>query len=261
MLKYLLFSTWLVSSLAFALPKSVEVWFLSAEPVSKSYFNLSNELYAQGRIQCQPMGEYCFDPQVGLYKKGEEKKVQEAADYSAVEAANKYDFIDPPKSTERELIKCDGKSFFDIFCGKAKKQKKDNVKLEIWIDQSSTMRQVDGADLNNSCRRSRFVKSLNVACPLNEKLKVHYFTVHKKEAGTLNNLCHSSGTNQMKNIIRYLKQTKREKILIITDIFEAQGEFLDELKNLGVVKIKGVEQPMYASELRNQLGHVQKMCL
>ena len=262
MYKHLLLLMCIMSFNTFALPKKVEVWFLSAE--SSASFNLKSikNQFASRRLQCQPMGEFCFDPQVGLYKRGEEEKMQKVADYTVVENANKYDFIDPPKTAEREMIKCDRNSFFDIFCGKAKDKKpKDQAKLEIWLDQSSTMRQIDGVDLSNQCKRASFIKSLNIACPFNVKMKLHYFTVHKKEAGNMNGICYSEGTNQMKNIIRYLKHSKREKVIIITDIFEAQQKFINDLENLKVVTIKGLEEPMYASSLKDELNRVQKMCL
>ena len=55
-----------------AMPKKFEVWFISPES-SKSASLLEvkvrlSALSAKANLQCQPMGDYCFDPQVGMYK-------------------------------------------------------------------------------------------------------------------------------------------------------------------------------------------------
>ena len=87
---------------AMAKPKHFEVWFLSVDTVSWLEQVLPKTKYSKQiatNLQCQQMGEYCFDPQVGLYKKGEESKhIDEAAAYDSIDKQENYDNIDSASS-------------------------------------------------------------------------------------------------------------------------------------------------------------------
>ncbi len=245
-------------NLVFATPKHVEVWFLSVDKTS--YFRHRNNTFAQAR-QCQPMGDYCFDPQIGLYKQGEENKVN-AVDSSEVEAQKKYDFLELHKGHETELIECDENSgFFDVFCGKAKKISKTNkTKLEVWVDVSSTMKQVDFRGYEKACRRQLLVEGIGLSCPLNQKMKVYSFEEYRKEVGSLDQLCLSNGLNKMSNIIRDLKSSEVDHVLIITDIYEADIEFIQAIESLGKHSFKGLDTPFYASEMKESIARLAGVC-
>ncbi len=250
---------------AMAAPKRVEVWFLSIDKTSwlKSIIETKQKklsLIAQTNLQCQQMGEYCFDPQVGLYKKGEEGKVKEELDLSKVERDSKYDFMDTPEGVERDMINCDGDSFFDIFCGKSKGKKTvQQAKLEVWVDVSSTMKQVDFKGFDKQCSREMFLRSLSGTCKLGQDMKVYFFEEFRKEAGTLDRLCLSAGLNNMKRIISDLKKSQADSVIIITDIFEAEEGFINAIEDLEGT-IRGLKEPMYAKDLRSQLKRVTPWC-
>ena len=222
----------------------------------------TNSKLAYGKLQCQQMGEYCFDPQIGLYKRGEEGKALEEVDMAEVENSKAYDFMDPHKGHERDLIECDENSnFFDIFCGKAKKiSAQGKSKLEVWVDVSSTLKQVDFNGYAKPCARETFLKTLAGTCPLNQKMKVYYFEEFKKEAGALDRVCISGGLNNMKNILRDLKQSKADHVIIITDIFEAEDSFITGIEVMGKNTIKGLDKPFYAKDLKSELKRVQTIC-
>lgn len=229
------------------------------EPKAKSSYR---ELAQSDSLQCQPMGEYCFDPQIGLYKKGEEPTAADSqVDHSALEKGKKYDFMETGDSVHRNLVDCDKKNQFDIFCGSTrKKAKSENIQLEVWVDISSTMKQVDFSGFENKCSREIFLERLNATCPINQKMKVYYFNESRKEAGTFDRVCLSNGLNNMKRIISDVKKLdKKRNLIIVTDIFEANQSFISEIESLGG-KVKGLDEPVYAKDLVNDLSRLGKLC-
>ncbi len=262
----ILFVAFLLSSAVYATPKSVELWFLSIDKTTwlKDYLkkHSSSSFYAQS-VQCQPMGDYCFDPQIGLYKKGEEESAYKKIDMAEIEMKESYDFIDPHKGVERKLIECDENAgFFDIFCGKKQKIKKQkqNHKFEVWIDVSSTMKQVDYRGVEKKCYREMFLENLSLNCPMNEKMKVYYFEEFRKEAGTFDRVCLSRGLNNMKRIVSDLKKSKADHVLIITDIFEAEESFINAVELTGRATIRGLDKPFYASQMKEELKRIGQLC-
>lgn len=267
--------TFLFCAQAMALPKSFEVWFLSEMKAASLTPELDRALdylkpkqfqgplYSQRPLQCQQMGEYCFDPQVGLYKPGEKPESEiETVDQSALENAKQYEFLDVHEGHERQMIDCDETQIFDIFCGKAQKKiKAGQTKLEIWVDVSSTMKQTDFYGFENECKRERFLKDLSQTCPLNQKMKVYYFEEFRKEAGAFDRVCLSSGLNNMKRIMQDLDRSKADKVIIITDIFEAKDEFISAIEATGRGTIRGLNKPLYNTDLKSQLKRIRKFCL
>ena len=264
-MKKLLLLILFTSTNIWAMPEHFEVWFLSVDKVS--YFDqilkpeIKSYLTAQTNLQCQQMGEYCFDPQVGLYKKNDAMKVAEEVDLSKIENNKKYDFLEPASALDRNMIECDKSQFFDIFCGKSqKKVKEGKADLEIWIDTSSTMKQVDFEGFDNECKRERFLKDLNATCPMNQKMKVYYFEEMRKEAGSFDRVCLSGGLNNMKRIISDIELSKAKNIIIITDIYEAEEKFIDAIELTGRGVIKGLKTPLYAKDLKTELKRIRSFC-
>ncbi len=259
----------LLSVNAYATPQKVELWFLSIDKTSwldsiikKPYVYYS---YVAGKsLQCQQMGEYCFDPQVGLYKRGQEGEVQQEIDMAEIENNTKYDFMETPKGIDRDLVACEkgGDFFSNIFCGKKNaKQEKSKINLQVWVDTSSTMRQVDYKGFGDTCEREIFLSNLAQTCPLNQKMKVYFFDEFRKEAGNFQPVCVADGLNNMKRIISDIKASKVKNLIIITDIFEAESSFINAIKMTGVAKIKGLEKPLYAKDIQKELRRVRKLCL
>ena len=263
-MKKLFLLLFLISNSAWSYPKHLEVWFLSNDRTTFLDSVLPKTQYGPmtAKLQCQQMGEYCFDPQVGLYKVGEGDKVQEEIDYQAMDKLEKHENIDPASSIDREMIKCDkDSSFFDVFCGKAKKLKVGKKpKLEIWVDISSTMKQVDFNGFDQMCMRESFLRGLNNKCPLNQKMKVYMFDESRKELGAFDRVCLNAGLNQVKRIMRDIKTSKADNLIIITDIFEASEKFVNfiEFEAKGIAR--GTEKPVYAKDLKKDIDRMTKMC-
>lgn len=244
-----------ISINAWSMPKHLEVWFLGIDQQA----SLTKEnLYAQSGLQCQQVGEYCFDPHVGLYKKTDE--VFKNFDHSIVENNQKYDFLEPPKSVDRNLITCEKGNLFDIFCGEAKKKSVSTAKLEVWIDTSSTMKQIDQGKSTTSCKRKYFAEHMALACPKLGKVKYYSFKENKKEISNFNYLCDNSGLNSTKNLIRDIKASKVERLIVITDIFEAFEDLVHFVEMNGGI-IKGMDKPMYAHQMKDEIKRISKSCL
>lgn len=255
----------LVSTNCWSLPQRFEVWFLSVDKVSwlDRYEQLRpSTQVAQRSRQCQPMGEYCFDPQIGLYKKNSLSDELEMVKPSLVDSHNNYQFMPVHAGQQRDMINCDETQLFDIFCGEQqKKMKQGKSPLEIWVDVSSTMKQVDFDGFENECKRERFLRDLNSTCPLNEKMKVYYFDEFRKEAGSFDRVCLSSGLNNMKRLLQDLNRSQAESVIIITDIFEADEKFISSIERLQRGTIRGLKKPFYPKDLKQQLAKVRKLCL
>ncbi len=253
----------LLVSNSWAMPKHVEVWFLSIDRGAFIDDLLPSTEYSKktAALQCQQMGEYCFDPQVGLYKPDEKKAAYDTAvDHTAVENKAKYDFLPSAKSLDRNMIDCDKKSMWDIFCGKADGSSGSvSTKLELWIDTSSTMRQVDFPGLEKMCSRESFLEKMNILCPLNQKMKVYMFDTSKKELGRFDRVCLNSGLNDYKRMMRDIKASNVEHLIVITDIYEAAEEYTNFIEMNGGT-IRGIDKPMYARDLSAQVSRVQGMC-
>lgn len=250
-------------NVAFATPKQIEVWFLSVDNTTylDPHFKFSKQI-AQNNLQCQPMGDYCFDPQVGLYKKGDESETLQEIDQSEVDKSEEYKFLDSHKGADRKKIDCDKDThFLDVFCGKSKNSNlSKQAKLEVWVDISSTMKQVDFQGFDKQCHREHFLRSLSGSCTKDGQLNIYFFEEYRKQAGMLDRVCLSGGLNEMKNIVNDLKRSKAEHVLIITDIFEAQDSFINAIEALGPTKIRGINKPLYASMIKKELSRYRKLC-
>lgn len=262
---------------AWAMPKSFEIWFLSPEQASaaleKGFQKKTKFLSvsAQANLQCQPMGEYCFDPQVGMYKpsgkSGGGSNVESfSADYREADKLEKYDYESKSMAAQDKDFVCDKDNLFDFFCSSgsskngAAKKVKEQAKFEIWFDISSSMKQVDFSGYDKMCQRESFLRLLARDCGFNSEMQIHGFNEAKKQLGTIDSVCLNHGLNSRDRIIRDIKASSAKKLIVITDIFEADETLINFVEVSGG-KAVGVEKPMYASDLKAQARDLRKKCL
>ena len=265
-----IFKTFIISSImisqSWAMPKSYEVWFISSEQQAKlqSFMNVPKQYMSQKfaqNVQCQPMGEYCFDPQIGLYKMGENQVVKEKLEYEEVTRQEKINSIESASSLDRQLIECDTKSeHWDIFCGKANGKKPAKYTLELWIDTSSSMKQMDDEDGKGTCAREQFVKSIDQKCPRGKKMDLLVFSESIKQSDTIGRTCENYGLNNYKRLLEKLQDTTAQKVIIVTDIFEADVKFIGEIERSGIGKHLGVDKPMTAKDLMKEVKRLTSFC-
>lgn len=257
MIRYLL--PLLLTLNVMAAPKDIEVWF-----VSNSKTALLNELLNRpqyiyraqtAELQCQEMGDYCFDPQHGLYKKDD-------ATFDPVETKKietEGPTIPAAKSLDRDLVNCDSKNYFDIFCGKARKEVQVSAKLDLWIDTSSSMREFDFSDKDGSCHRKSMVKALDGVCGFNQKVNVMMFDTSIKQAGTMDQLCNNQGLNDYKRLMDWIERSEAKKLVIITDLYELHKEFADYIESKHG-KLRGDKDPLTAKQIVDLADELAKSC-
>lgn len=245
---------------AISAPKELEVWFISAHKKAEVQQMINERPYVlrpmTAELECQQMGDFCFDPQYGLYKKDDANLEVDAGKVSD----DKGPGIPAAKSVERELINCDPKNYFDIFCGKASKQAAQaNFKFDLWIDTSSSMREMDFSDKEGGCFRKSLVKRLDSTCGFNQKVNVMMFDTSIKQAGSMDSLCNNQGLNDHKRLIDWIERSDAKKLIIITDIYEFHKDFADYVESKHG-KFRGDKDPMVASQLLDMVDDLEKSC-
>lgn len=244
---------------AFAAPQSIEVWFLSAHKTAEIQKILNEKPYVfralTAELECQQMGDYCFDPQFGLYSKNNEESVADLGKMSE----DKSLAIPPVSTIDRELIDCDKKNYFDVFCGKARKESKSNFKLDLWIDTSSSMREMDYSDNDGNCFRKSLIQQLDKTCGFNQKVNVMMFDTSLKQAGIMDSVCSNVGLNDVKKMIDWIERSDAKKLVIITDIYEFHKDLSDYIETKHG-KIRGDKDPIIASQLMNMVSELENFC-
>lgn len=249
----------LICTSAWSAPKEIEVWFISHAKTAllQDLLNRPQYIYRAptAELKCQEMGDYCFDPQYGLYKKDD-------ANFEVVET-KKIETDGPTipsgKSVERELIDCDPKNYFDVFCGKAKKQAEMPSRLDVWIDTSSSMREFDYTDKDGSCHRKSFAKTLDNVCGFNQKVNVMMFDTSIKQAGSMDQLCNNQGLNDYKRLMDWVERSEVKKLIIITDLYELHKEFADYIESKHG-KLRGDKDPLTAKQMVDLADDLAKSC-
>lgn len=242
-----------------AAPKDIEVWFVSNTKTAllNDLLNRPQYIYRAptAELQCQEMGDYCFDPQYGLYKKDdanadvvETKKIE--TDGPSIPAG---------KSVEREMIDCDPKNYFDVFCGKAKKEVQTKANLDVWIDTSSSMREFDYTQKDGSCHRKSLAKVLDDSCGFNQKVNVMMFDTSIKQAGSMDQLCNNQGLNDYKRLIDWIERSEAKKLVVITDLYELHKEFADYIESKHG-KLRGDKDPLTAKQIVDLAENLAKSC-
>jgi hypothetical protein len=249
-----------ISTSVLAAPKDIEVWFVSNAKTAllESLLNRPQYVYRAptAELQCQQMGDFCFDPQYGLYKKDD--ATAEVVDTKVVETDGPS--IPAGKSVERELIDCDPNNFFDIFCGKAKKEAAPGTaKLDLWVDTSSSMREFDFSDKDGNCNRKSLVKKLDDACGFNQKVNVMMFDVTIKQAGSMDQVCNNQGLNDYKRLMDWIERSDAKKLVVITDLYEFHKEFSDYIESKHG-KFRGDKDPLTTKQMVDLADELAKSC-
>lgn len=249
----------LVTTTAMAAPKEIEVWFVSNSKVAllNDLLNKPQYIYRAptAELQCQEMGDYCFDPQYGLYKKDD--VTAEVVETVKIETDGPV--IPVGKSVERNMIDCDPKNFFDVFCGKAKAEAQSTAKLDLWVDTSGSMKEFDYSDKQGGCHRKSLVQELDKVCGFNQKVNVMMFDTSIKQAGSMDQLCLNQGLNDYKRLMDWVERSDARKLVIITDIYEFHKEFSDFIESKNG-KLRGDKDPLTAKQMVDLADQLAKSC-
>ena len=205
-------------------------------------------------LQCQEMGEYCFDPQFGLYKRDDLSEVKT----EKIETDGPK--IPTAKSLDRDLITCDKNNYFDIFCGKARPEATaGTAKIDIWVDTSSSMREFDYQQKDGSCYRKSLIQTLDSSCGFNQKMNIMMFDTSIKQAGAMDSLCTNSGLNDQKRLMDWIERSTAKKLIIITDIYEFHQEFSNYIESKHG-KFRGDKEPLTAKAMVDLASDLARSC-
>lgn len=264
LVKNFLLFLFLIPAISFAGPKKYEVWFLSIDKNEniKTSLNLDLRFSKQIALGCQEMGEYCFDSQVGLYKPDGNGGILQEVDSSVVTEKENLKQLESARSLDRDMIKCEDNYEFDIFCGKAQKVTKSKpAKVQLWIDASSSMKQIDFQGFEEQCYRESFARLVENKCELGSKLEIKSFNETKKQMGTFHDLCTNYGLNKTKNLLEELESIDADYAVIVTDIFEAHEDVINFVeRSNGRGRIRGIDTPLYAKDLKGLVKEVTSQC-
>lgn len=257
MKKIILFSLFMQSSLLYATPQKIEMIFLSPNKKAAlfqlldQYKKIKMAAYtAQTDEKCVPMGDGCFHPQLGyIEKKPEAPRVQVEQAPNEVKTFN---------SLETSLVNCDKGNHFDIFCGKESDEKKKFAQTEVWIDTSSSLREVDYGKDGSSCARRTFMNEVQSACKGNVNFSVYNTAL--KEVGDHSSACLNYGTNDEKRLVKWIKESSAKTLLIVTDIDELSPEMRALLEENGAKMIGDGTTAFTTSNLIEYAKEFSKHC-
>ena len=265
MVKLLLVLLSIVSTTVLADAGQITVYFLS-RPDAKgallelvpgpqfSFSKLAQVNLKEEEFKCEPFGDGCFHPQYGYIE--DQEKVMKAIERKQAEVE-----LNTINADEVNLINCEKEYYFDMYCGQAKKEKAAREKpseFELWIDTSSSMRQVDFSEDQSYCERRRIVAKLQDSCK--GKVDVATFDTSKKSLSGLENACTNRGTNDGGRLVKWLKLTDAKSVVIVTDVDEYTGEFREYLDLVGATIIGIGVKPFYATDLYSSLSDFEKFC-
>ncbi|PIP90579.1 MAG: hypothetical protein COW01_10780 [Bdellovibrionales bacterium CG12_big_fil_rev_8_21_14_0_65_38_15] len=256
-MKYVLFQLYLlVSFSALAAPGQVEIVFLS-EPtatssIERNWTSLGKVSANDFKDECIKTGDGCFHPQLGFIPDDADSKVIDEKP-----ARLEYKTFN---SDEVNLVECREGEYFDIFCGKAKKQIQKTSEVEIWIDTSSSLRKMDYSSDPARCVRRSFVEKLQDQCS-DSKLSVMTYDTSIKLSGSNEGLCQNYGTNDTERFIKWIKASEAKYLFIVTDIDELNHELRDYLDSIGAIYHGSGVKSTSVKDLESYVSIVKKQCV
>lgn len=225
--------TFFFSIQASADPKHIEAIFLSAPKYAQVLWRLEERLKLKSMKvainDCVPMGNGCFHPQLGFI---EDRSKETAEPTDLIEEKLELKTFN---STDVNLVECKKDYHFDLFCGQ-EKSKPNLSGFEIWMDNSSSMKNVDRPKEADYCDRRIFLEKMAAKCPA--KMRMYMFNTSFKEADGASSACLNIGMNDSSKLVRWLKESQAKNVLLITDMEENYGELREYLQSQGA-KIHG----------------------
>ncbi|HAZ13116.1 MAG: hypothetical protein A2X86_10000 [Bdellovibrionales bacterium GWA2_49_15] len=274
-----------LSTPSWAMPGHVEMWFLK-EPKAGALIQWLNLQYAfavkTGPLtaqvdeeKCIPTEGGCFHPQYGLIEGGgkekekapvfEEPKRPGIPDFEQEdergEASPSSGKLKTINSDQTEKIDCDKGQFFDLYCGKARREAARSTagaKLEIWVDISSSFKGIDYSADDLNCHRRKFVSLAQQWC--GGKILMSTYNTSIKEVMSDDAFCLSYGLNDTDRLIDWIKSNTSKNLVIITDVSEISNKLSVFLASIGAVTEGLDATDFYAKDLLNKEMHIKTLC-
>lgn len=203
----------------------------------------------EAKESCVPMGEGCFHPQFGFIEDDKAEKKPIVEENTEVKTIN---------ALETNLVECREKEYFDIFCGKATPERKP-APIEVWVDISASMRNVDLDVTSKSCYRKTFVKNIIDQCP-KDSVDVSVYNNSIKLIDTYDTACLSYGMNSPNRFKDWIEASTAEHLFVITDIDEMTQELRDFLDEKGANIVGIGAKDFSAKDLDSYVTDFLKTC-
>lgn len=250
----------LISLKLHSYPSKLEVYFFT----SKEKVSLSKKMEFQFvalntlRPDCQRMGEYCFDPQIGLYKEGNLDQVIKVDTTSGKKQVKEFG---SSGIFNQQLIKCDKNKFYDVFCGKKEKVKIKKKTFEIWMDTSRIMKSKDWDPLTKDCNRKNFLMLLKNSCSANKTYKLFGLSRVIKPLGKVGQSCQNNASViEIDKLISWIENSNTKNLQIFLDEYYAKGKLLSFLKTRSNTKVYGIEKSIHLVKMDKQIIKLKKYC-
>ncbi len=211
-------------------------------------------------LECTPMGDGCFHPQLGYLsevpgalkpnkKLKEEVKTEKKEDPFKLNTFNADDI---------SLVECQEGRYFDIFCGKESRKTIKTADLEIWIDTSSSLRNIDYTSEEKYCERRFFASKLKNDCKAGVSFSI--FDTSRRSLGSYDTLCDYVGSNDGRRMVNWIEANSAKHLVIVTDVDEYHGPFREYLERSGAT-VHGIGATQIAAkDLSNFIPKITKSC-
>jgi len=130
--------------------------------------------------------------------------------------------------------------------------------IEIWIDDSSSMREIDFIRKEGWCYRRKLVSNLWEGCG-REKLSVSAYNTSRKEITDPKSLCFNHGLNSVKRLIDWIKGSSAPYLIVITDVYELTEEFTLFLSSIQAT-VRGGEKSLTPSQMVSLVDGIITKC-
>jgi hypothetical protein len=259
--------TFLISTSAFALPEKIEFIFLSREKTASLIDYIKQKEIIQtyqataenvAGHDCVPMGDGCFHPQLGFIDDPTKGENKDSPTNVKDKKAQKKVEVKTFNSDDVNMVECKEGRYFDIFCGKSTKTV-SNYKMEIWVDNSSSLRGMDYSKDLTYCKRRSFITKILGDCPKDTVL-VSTFNTSRKSLGSHSNLCLNYGMNDRKRLMDWVHASSVKHLIVVTDIDELSQEMRDFIDSVGATAHGGDMGDFSATRLVGFADTVVKSC-
>jgi hypothetical protein len=253
------------STSVIAVPDKIEMIFLSPQKVSQllDLIEKQNGIHKLGFLtesdldlkNCMPMGDGCFDPQLGYIEKMPSNKGKtEPVVVTPKDPELQFKTFN---AVETSMVNCDKGNYFDIYCGK-EKAKGRPAEIEIWFDISSSLKNVDYSKNPDNCNRRSFMTKVMEGCK--DKVRVSVYNTVLKEVGDFSSVCLSYGTNDEIKLLQWMKASEAKMLVLVTDIDEMSQPMKDFLSERGAKMTGDGVSPFSSTDLVNYANDFIKTC-
>ncbi len=248
-----------------AMPENLEVWFVQK---SRKVVSLDSSIeVAQNSYQCIKVGENCFDPQIGLY---DPKKLEKSGEIEIPEAAfddeweeleknsRNYEDLSSLDVLKRSAHKCDDTTYFDVFCGKAKRFETKKIELEVFIDGTESMGRIDSADLKKECFRSSLARRIFDSC---EAANIYTFHHSRTKIHNPQQACVAQSITDDDRLIQWIKSSNAKRLVVITEKTEVGKKFVDfAYMNQADFRGEKLGEELLIQQLPGEITRLKKSC-